>query len=72
MKKVLSLKVVSVASIFLGNYLHHHLMMNVMREFMLFLEVFIIFITLFFTEILFVLVLRKMMTENYFPLKVRI
>jgi len=72
MKKWLSLKIVSVVSIFSRNYLHHHLMMNVMREIMLFLGVFIIFVILFFTEILFNLVLRKMMTENYFQLKVRI
>jgi len=73
MTKILSLKVVSLASIFLGKYLHHRLMMmNDLKEILLFLEVFIIIFDILFAKILFVLVLQKMMIENCFPLKVRI
>jgi hypothetical protein len=52
--------------IFVGKYLHHHLMRNGQKYFML--GVFIII----FVRILFAEVLRKMMIKNYFLLIVGI
>jgi fucose permease len=64
--KMKRLMAVWACCIFAGKYLHHHLMRNGQKYFML--EVFIII----FVRILFAEVLRKMMIKNYFLLIVGI